>query len=75
MDKTHGSPYSRINCYDCHPVPQGAVLAKKELFTKIGGYKSTSDKELNVLEDFFTWCRMMIHSKMEFIYHDRLRTD
>lgn len=67
MEKVHGSTYSRVNCFVCHPVPQGAVIAKKEFFLKCGGYIPTSQTGPSVMEDFFTWCRMMLEDQMKFI--------
>jgi hypothetical protein len=54
LGKTNGGPYSRIHCYECHPVPHGAVVARKDAVIEAGGYQETSTSGKSVLEDFFS---------------------
>jgi glycosyltransferase involved in cell wall biosynthesis len=67
LQKTHGSPYSRINCYECHPVPHGSVIARRQAIDAVGGYLETGASEKSVLIDFFIWARLSIRFEMLFV--------
>ena len=64
---THGSPFSRVNCYQCHPVPHGGVVVRRDAAAAVGGYMETSLGNDSVLEDFFIWCRFCVYFKMKFL--------